>query len=415
MFNKEMLMKKSEKHPCYSCAGGNNARMHLPIAPKCNIQCNYCVRKYDCTNESRPGVTSEVLTPKQAVEKFAEVKAKMPNLTVVGIAGPGDTLANFDEVRECLKSIREIDKDIMFCISTNGLMLPKYAKELYELGVTHITVTMNTIDPDVGAQIYKHITYEGKSYTGREGAEILLKNQLEGLKIMSDLGAICKVNSVALKGINDSTLIDVTKKSKELGAYISNIIPHIPVKDSGFENLDRLTSDEINKIRDECSINIKQMRHCKQCRADAIGTLSSGGGCSSSKGGCKINNDENVISVMPKKEIKSDKLRIAVSSTNGNIPDVHFGQTKDFYIYESKGTDISFVGKRTVPSGDSDVSEDDKIERIISVIFDCDAVITSKIGNSPIKKLASKGIDAFVAPENMYTADVTMEYIKKAL
>jgi len=39
------------------------------VAPACNIQCNYCNRKYDCANESRPGVVSEKLTPEQAAKK----------------------------------------------------------------------------------------------------------------------------------------------------------------------------------------------------------------------------------------------------------------------------------------------------------------------------------------------------------
>ena len=42
--------------------------MHVAVAPACNIQCNYCNRKYDCANESRPGVVSEKLTPEQAMQ-----------------------------------------------------------------------------------------------------------------------------------------------------------------------------------------------------------------------------------------------------------------------------------------------------------------------------------------------------------
>ena len=55
-------------HPCFSKdAHKKYGRVHLPVAPRCNIQCNFCNRKYDCMNESRPGVTSAVLTPQQAL------------------------------------------------------------------------------------------------------------------------------------------------------------------------------------------------------------------------------------------------------------------------------------------------------------------------------------------------------------
>ena len=89
---------ETAQHPCYSPGAHEFARMHIPVAPKCNISCNYCNRKFDCVNESRPGVTSEVLSSEEAFEKFLDVKEKMPNLRVVGIAGPGDALANIEEV-----------------------------------------------------------------------------------------------------------------------------------------------------------------------------------------------------------------------------------------------------------------------------------------------------------------------------
>ena len=109
------IEEKTKTHPCFSCDSAHKyARMHLPIAPKCNISCNYCLKKYDCVNESRPGVTTKVLSPKEALEKYKYVKAKMPNLKVVGIAGPGDALANFQETKQSLKLIKEFDPEVTF-------------------------------------------------------------------------------------------------------------------------------------------------------------------------------------------------------------------------------------------------------------------------------------------------------------
>jgi len=52
--------------------------LHAAVAPACNIQCNYCNRKYDCANESRPGVVSEKLTPEQAAKKVLAVASTIP-------------------------------------------------------------------------------------------------------------------------------------------------------------------------------------------------------------------------------------------------------------------------------------------------------------------------------------------------
>ena len=80
------------KHPCFNRDAHNKfGRIHLPVAPRCNIQCNFCNRKFDCMNESRPGVTSGVLKPEQAVAYLAEVVAKRPEIAVMGIAGPGES------------------------------------------------------------------------------------------------------------------------------------------------------------------------------------------------------------------------------------------------------------------------------------------------------------------------------------
>ena len=83
------IAAKVQDHPCYSFA-----RMHVAVAPACNIQCHYCNRKFDCAAESRPGVVSERLTPEQALRKVMAVAQAVPALSVVGIAGPGDALAS---------------------------------------------------------------------------------------------------------------------------------------------------------------------------------------------------------------------------------------------------------------------------------------------------------------------------------
>ena len=61
-------MRKIQEHPCFSEKACHTfGRCHIPVAPKCNIQCNYCIRDFDCVNESRPGVTTRVLNPDESI------------------------------------------------------------------------------------------------------------------------------------------------------------------------------------------------------------------------------------------------------------------------------------------------------------------------------------------------------------
>ncbi|WP_143316681.1 nitrogenase cofactor biosynthesis protein NifB [Clostridium sp. HBUAS56017] len=386
------IEEKTKTHPCFSCSSAHKyARMHLPIAPKCNVSCNYCLRKYDCPNESRPGVTTEVLSPKEAFEKYKYVKSKMDNLKVIGIAGPGDSLANFDEVKETLTSIREYDNEVTFCLSTNGLMLPFYAQQLIDLGVTHVTITMNAVDPTITAKVYKYINYLGVTYTGIEGTQILLNNQLSGLKYLTDRGIVCKVNIVMLKGINDYHIEEVVKKVKEYGASITNIMQMIPVKGSVFENMPLVSNKEIKDLRDKCKEHLSQMYHCKQCRADAIGLLG----------------DDQSLKFR-KEEKNHTLLKFAVVSKSGMVVDEHFGHATEFYIYEYKDNMPMFLEKRNVEKycNGKEVCEEevDKFEKIANMLYDCDGVICLRIGEEPTKKLRNLGIDIFMTYERVEVA-----------
>jgi nitrogenase cofactor biosynthesis protein NifB len=401
---KESIEKKTLEHPCYNGCATGNARMHIPVAPKCNISCNYCSRKYDCVNESRPGVTSEVLSPEQALEKFKQVKAKVPNLTVLGIAGPGDALANFEETKKSIELIKAEDPSITFCLSTNGLMLPFYAEELVKLGITHITITINTIDPAIGAKLYRQVNYLGQTLIGEEGAAILLQNQLSGLRYLTSKGVVCKVNIVMVKGVNDEHIPEVVKKVKECGAFMTNIMQMIPAPGSRFENMPQATLKEVNEMRKKCEVDLKQMYHCRQCRADAIGTLGQDRSIEFRNTESKCESSSSSL-VIDKKETEKTATRFAVATKTGLNIDLHFGQAEEFYVYDYIGDEVKFVGKRTVAkycNGPAECDEhEDKFAKIFKAIEDCNVVLAMRAGDEPIKKLEDRGIKLFKMYENI--------------
>jgi nitrogen fixation protein NifB len=84
-------------------------------------------------------------------------------------------------------------------------------------------------------------------------------------------GLIVKVNTVLIPGINDQHIFEIAKKVKELGAYTQNIMPLIP--QHRMAHISPPDPKERKKIQDECAKIIPQMRHCRQCRADAFGKL----------------------------------------------------------------------------------------------------------------------------------------------
>jgi len=264
-------LRKISEHPCFS----ENAchffgRIHLAVAPKCNIQCNYCVRKFDCVNESRPGVTSKVLTPQEALELVRDVMEKVHYIKVVAVAGPGEPLFN-EETFETFRLVKDEFPHLMRCLSTNGLLLPERIDEIEELDIGTVTVTLNAIDPAIGKDIYSVVNYNGKRYKGEEGAEILLKNQLEGIREAVKRKILIKVNTVLIPTVNDEHIVEVAKEISKLGVYMHNIIPLIP--QYKFANIKPPTQQEKEAIQEKCREYVKEMTHCRHCRADAIGRL----------------------------------------------------------------------------------------------------------------------------------------------
>lgn len=260
------------EHPCFTKGAVRHfGRVHLPVALNCNIKCRYCTRKHDCANESRPGVTSRLLTPLEALDRLSRVVDKDPRIRVAGIAGPGEPLANL-ETLETLRLLHERFPRLIKCISTNGLALPEYVSLLKALGVQTVTVTVNAVDPEVGAKVYDYVSFRGKVLRGANAASLLWSRQAAGIIEAVRLGMRVKVNSVYIPGVNDRHLPLIARTIANLGVHLMNISPLIPL--SGFAHLAPPSPKELAFTRTVCRQYVPQMDWCRQCRADAVGLLS---------------------------------------------------------------------------------------------------------------------------------------------
>jgi nitrogen fixation protein NifB len=193
-----------------------------------------------------------------------------------------------------------------------------------------------------------------------------------------------------LKGINDQHIPEVVKKMKELGVYITNIMPLIPAKGSVFESFPQTTMKDVNEMRNRCELDVMQMRHCKQCRADAIGLLG--------EDRSREFRDNDSLGALPtsEQEQKEKKIKVAVTSKQGKLVNLHFGHATEFLIYEIAGTAISLTETRQVDKYclgmDACDEEQSRRDALIDVIADCDAVLTMRIGYHAEQKLLERGI-----------------------
>lgn len=373
---------KLDNHPCFSeKAKGVCGRIHLPVAPACNIKCNYCNRKYDCVNESRPGVTSAVLSPAQASAYLDRVMAKAPSISVVGIAGPGDPFANADETLETMRLIRAKYPDMLLCVSTNGLGLPAHIDEVAQLSVTHATVTVNAVDPEIGEKIYAWAKDGKIIYRGRQAAEILLERQIESIKGLKERGIMVKVNTIVIPGINDHHVPSVAEKMSGLGVDALNVMAMVPNAGTPFEDLPEPGARQMAELRAEAEKYLPQIRHCKRCRADAVGLLG--------KDRCmEFKEDlEECASMIPFST--EGKPYVAVATMEGALVNQHLGEATRFQIWRKDGDGFKLIEERQAPPKGNGV---ERWRDLAEILGDCRAVLVSGFGAMPAAVLTEEKV-----------------------
>ncbi len=374
------------KHPCFNPdVKGKFGRVHLPVAPKCNIQCGYCNRKYDCVNESRPGVTSNVLSPGQALYYVNELVESGKPISVVGIAGPGDPFANPEETMETLRLIRKRHPDMLLCVSTNGLGVGPYIAELAELNVSHITITMNAIDPEISAEIYSWVREHKKPLRGLEAAELLLQRQIQAMKSIKAHGITLKINTILIPGVNDHHIDAIASFAKSEGADLHNIIPLCPVEGTMFEDFEEPGPAQIHEARDIAGKYMPQMKHCQRCRADACGLLAEG----------TTQETLKMIEKAANAPIRPDEERpyVAVATREGVLVNQHLGEAEELSIYGDKDGAYQVVETRKTPEPGAGP---ERWMELAKSLLDCRAILVSGVGPKPTAFLRQAGIKVVV-------------------
>lgn len=370
------------QHPCFNPeVKGQCGRVHLPVAPKCNIKCNFCDRKYDCVNESRPGVTSTILTPGQAVVYMRRVLEQEPRITVAGIAGPGDPFANPEETMETIRLIRREFPAMLLCLASNGLGIGPYIDELAALKVSHVTITINAVDPAIGEKIYAWVRDGKVLYRGRQAAELLLARQLAAVAALKRHGITVKINFIVVPGINDQHAPAVAAKMRELGADLFNCMAMFPNANTLFADLKEPDKARIAAIRQEAEQLLPQMRHCTRCRADAVGLLDQDR--TGEMRGCL-----SACASLPAKP-SEERPYVAAASLEGVLVNEHLGEAKRFLIFEPAGDSFRLREERPAPNVGGGLQRWTSLARSLN---DCRAVLVGAIGATPREILSKSGL-----------------------
>jgi len=280
-----------ERHPCFSGkAHLKYGRIHLPVSPDCNIGCLFCARgirpiagrgitqtaAWGAGGEGGapddvPGVASRVLSPAAAIAILDKALAICPDISVVGVAGPGDSLVG-DGAIQTLELAKARFPQLLACLSTNGLLLRDKVERLALVPVDSITVTVNSLRPETLERINGRVLIDGSVLRGRQAAETLIEAQLLGIAAAAaQTKAIIKINTVLIPSLNDREIAEIARRTAALGASVMNVLPLIP--QAGMARRSAPDCAQLESARREAGVHLEVFRHCKHCRADSAGIM----------------------------------------------------------------------------------------------------------------------------------------------
>ncbi len=246
--------------------------------------------------------------------------------------------------------------------------------------------------------------------------------------MLVEKGILVKVNSVMIPGVNDKHLAEVSKVVKAKGAFLHNVMPLIAEAEHGtfygVMGQRGPSNDELQTLQDECSGDMNMMRHCRQCRADAVGMLGEDRGdeftldkiedmeidyqaamekrkvihqaIEAEMNEKRAASEQSQQQALAAPKLNTRPVLMAVATSGQNVINMHFGHAKEFLVYEASPDGVRFISHRKTElycSGDDTCGDaETALQRNIRTLEGCEVVLCSKIGYEPWEQLEQAGI-----------------------
>ncbi len=179
--------------------------LRISVTDRCNLRCIYCMPSEGVDLMSHWDILSYE-------EIYAVAKAAADSgINKVRITG-GEPLVRTG-LPKLIRMLAQIDTIDDISLTTNGILLARYAAELKSAGLRRVNISLDTLKPDK----FKHIT-RGSS----------LGDVLKGIEVASSVGLHpIKINVVAMSGINDDELLAFAAKTITEGWHV-RFIEYMP-------------------------------------------------------------------------------------------------------------------------------------------------------------------------------------------
>ncbi len=171
--------------------------LRISVTQRCNFRCKYCMPKTPFSWEPRENLLS-------FEELFLFVKVCLDEgVKKIRITG-GEPLLRKD-LDKFIAMINEHSPDVDLAITTNGFMLKHYAKALKNAGLKRINMSLDSLNPKKAKFIAQ---------------KSILHEVLAGLDAALEAGLKVKLNTVALRGVNDDEIVSLLEFARSMDCQI---------------------------------------------------------------------------------------------------------------------------------------------------------------------------------------------------
>ncbi len=216
--------------PVTDTYGRVHSDLRISVTDRCNIRCFYCMPETGAAFQP----VSDLLTFPQIV-RFARTAVPLGFRKLRLTGGEPLLRPRLPELVAALSALEGIED---LALTTNGVLLARYAGPLFEAGLRRLNVHLDTLDRDR----FQHLTRRDD-----------LARVLTGLDAAVAAGfRSIKLNAVAIKGISEPDLVPLVRFARERGMEV-RFVEFMPLDAQQIWSLDSvLTADEmIERLSEE--------------------------------------------------------------------------------------------------------------------------------------------------------------------
>ncbi|WP_245308356.1 GTP 3',8-cyclase MoaA [Halalkalibacter urbisdiaboli] len=209
--------------------------LRISVTDRCNFRCHYCMPA-ELFGPDYPFLKKDEVLSFEELNRLVFLFHEAASLEKLRITG-GEPLMRKD-VDKLIEMLSKTTGITDIAMTTNGILLPKYAQKLKNAGLKRVTVSLDSLD--------------SKRFGEINGRGIGIEPVLEGMEAASQAGLGVKVNMVVQKGVNDQDIIPMAKFFREKG-YILRFIEYMDVGNTNGWCFDDVISKKeiISKIDEE--------------------------------------------------------------------------------------------------------------------------------------------------------------------